>query len=390
MSTEQPRRYLDNAATSFPKPPGVADAVADFIARQGASAGRGAYREALAAERILTDCRDGIRQLFCAASDDSVVFTLNGTDALNIAIKGLVSPGAHVLTTVLEHNSVARPLKKMEDDRDVAWSTVPVDPRSTLLDPDAVRAGMRDNTELVVVNHASNVTGALQPIAEVAAICREAGALLLVDAAQSAGHVPIAFADWGVDLLATPGHKGLMGPQGTGVLLIRADLAERLDSLREGGTGSHSEQVTQPLDSPERFESGTHNLPGIAGLLKAVTWLAEQSIEHVRNHELALCRRMIDRLAAVPNLQWYGPRTADRRVGVFCVRTETFEPESLSAILESDFGILTRSGLHCAPLAHQTIATIEHGGATRFSFGAFTKREDVDAACDALVRLAGA
>jgi cysteine desulfurase/selenocysteine lyase len=382
------RRYFDNAATSYPKPPAVAQAVQDYFARVHASAGRGAYREALACERILDDCRAALRQLFYCRPDDHVIFTLNGTDALNLAIKGVVRPGDHVVTTCLDHNSVLRPLSALQEQAGVTWTAVPVDHDSTRLDPADLAQALRPQTRLVVVNHASNVTGVLQPLEPIAEICRTREVLLLVDGAQSAGHVPIDFGRLGLDLLACPGHKGLLGPLGTGLFLIRAGVENQMRTVREGGTGSHSERPIQPPTLPDRFEAGSHNAVGLAGLLAAVTWINERTVAALREHEVTLCRHLSARLDEIEGLWWFGPRRAEDRVGVFSVRLEGVEPQELSALLESEYGVLTRSGLHCAPLAHRTLGTLEKGGTTRLSLGPFTTLADVEAACAGLAELA--
>jgi cysteine desulfurase / selenocysteine lyase len=402
------RRYLDNAATSHPKPPEVAQAVQDFFARVHASAGRGSYGEALECARLLSDCRAALGRLFGAAPGDHVIFTLNGTDALNMAIKAIVpshtSPSPanqnrtnpsrdregtdHVVTTVMDHNSVLRPLSALAERDGLSWTAVEVDRRTTRLDPAALEAALRPNTRLVVVNHASNVTGVLQPLADVVEICRRRGVLLLVDAAQSAGHVPINFAASGIDLLACPGHKGLLGPLGTGVLLIRGGVEERMRTYREGGTGSESEQPEQPRELPDRFEAGSHNAVGIAGLLAAVRWILARGVAALREHELALCGDMLERLRGIPGLTTFGPVDAAQRVGVFSVRLEGLDPAELAALLEVEYGLLSRAGLHCAPFAHRAIGTLATGGTTRFSFGAFTTLEDIATLADALTALA--
>jgi len=387
-SQSTPRRYFDNAATSFPKPPGVARAVADYFEHVHASAGRGAYREALDSQRILENCRAAVRTLFRCGPQDHVIFGLNGTDALNLAIKSVLRPGDHVVTTVMDHNSVLRPLSALEAQLGVRWTAVPVDPETTRLDPAELHRAIRPETRLVIVNHASNVTGVLQPIEAVADICAARRVLLLVDAAQSAGHVPLDFGALRIDLLACPGHKGLLGPLGTGLLLIRAGVEGHMRTVREGGTGSESEHPTQPDSLPDRFEAGSHNAPGVAGLLAAVQWILEHGLEALRAHELDLCTRMAAGLESIPGLRWYGPRDPQQRVGVFSVRLEGVDPPLLSALLESRYQVLTRSGLHCAPLAHRTIGTLDAGGTTRFSVGPFTTAADVDAALDALREIA--
>jgi len=382
------RRYFDNAATSHPKPPEVAQAIQDYFRDVHASAGRGVYREALASERILDQCRAAIRELLACAPDDHVVFTLNGTDALNLAIKGLLRRGDHAVTTCMDHNSVLRPLSALSQQAGIRWTAVQVDAATTRLDPAELEAAITPQTRLVIVNHASNVTGALQPIDAVAEVCRRRGVTLLVDAAQSAGHVPIEFAGLGLDLLACPGHKGLLGPLGTGVLVIRRGVDDRLRTVREGGTGSESQSLHQPHQMPDRFEAGSHNALGLAGLLAAVRWINQRGVAAIRDHELSLCRHMIQRLDRIHGLRWFGPRRLEHRVGVFSVRIEGLEPAEVSARLEAEFGILTRSGLHCAPLAHQAIGTFQAGGTTRLSLGPFLTLADVNAAADGLEAIA--
>ncbi|TWT40339.1 putative cysteine desulfurase [Phycisphaerae bacterium RAS1] len=386
------RIYLDNAATSFPKPPGVAEAVLDYLTNVGASAGRGAYREAVESGRLLDSCRTEIRALARAAPDDAVIFTLNGTDALNLAIKGCVNPGQHVVTTSMDHNSVLRPLTTLEERQGVSWTAVQPDPQTTLINPAAIERAMTPQTALVAINHASNVTGALQPIARISDICRRRGVPLLVDAAQSMGHVPSACFDAPMDLLAFPGHKGLLGPLGTGVLVIRAAMVERLRSLREGGTGSLSEQPRQPQHAPDKFEAGSHNAVGLAGLLAALRWIHTESVAALAQRESALAARMLNGLERLQRenraVHYFGPRDPDCRVAVFSVLIDGLEPAELSALLETHYGLLTRSGLHCAPLAHRTIGTDSRGGTCRLSFGAMNTTEDVDAALAALSEIA--
>jgi cysteine desulfurase family protein len=381
------RIYLDNAATSFPKPPGVAEAVAAAIS-SGASAGRGAYREAVEAGQLLQRARDLVRKFFGARPSDHVVFALNGSDALNLALKSVLRAGDHAVTTCMDHNSVLRPLSALTAQRGVTWVAASADPRTSLVDPAAIERAITPKTTLVAVNHVSNVTGAVQDLASIGAICRERGVLLLVDAAQSAGHLPIEFERAPIDLLAAPGHKGLLGPLGTGVLLVRAGLEERLSSVREGGTGSASEQPLQPDAMPDKLEAGSHNVVGLAGLRASLEWLLERGVAAIRAHEQQLSPRLTEQLDAIAGLTCYGPRELERRTGVFSFRIDGFEPAELSSILEEQFGVLTRSGLHCAPLAHRAIGTDADGGTTRASFGPFTTPEDVDALAAGLRRIA--
>jgi len=389
------RRYLDNAATSFPKPPGVLEAVTRYACELGASPGRGAYDEAKQAGLLFDECRQRINGLIHGEDPSHVVFTLNASDALNMAIRGIVygcdhsKHKPHVITTYMEHNSVLRPMNELVSRGDAEQTRVKCDPVTGLVDPNDIQKAIRPNTVLIAVVHGSNVTGTLQPIAEVGRIAREHGVPLLVDAAQTVGHVPIDVRAMGVDLLAFPGHKGLLGPLGTGALYIRPGIEKQMATSREGGTGSASDQDTQPIFMPDRFEPGSHNAPGIIGLSQGVKWIHDRGVDVLWRHQRELIQLMIERLTGgVPGLRLYGPQGTDDRVGVFSIRIDGFDdPQTLSDVLEKDFGLLTRSGIHCAPLAHQTIGTDQLGGTTRLSFGPFTTQEDVRYICDSLAHL---
>ena len=396
-ATAQPRRlYLDNAATSFPKPPGVLEAMTRYATELGASPGRGAYAEAREAGRLLQQCRERLNTLFHGESPSHVVFTLNTSDALNLAIRGLVrlhqASGRkdHVVTTWLDHNSVLRPFNMLAEMHGVEQTRVECDPQTGLVDPEDIRKAIRPNTRLIAVIHGSNVTGTLQPIREIGRIARECAVPLLVDAAQTLGHTPIDVQHEFIDLLAFPGHKGLLGPLGTGGLYIRPGLEKMMRTVREGGTGSVSEHDVQPDFMPDRFEPGSHNAIGLIGLSEGVKWLLDQGVDLVWSHEQTLIRQMIEGLTALQGqgLTYFGPQGVRDRCGVFSVRIEGYDqPQSLSDVLEHDFGILTRSGIHCAPLAHKTVGTHGLGGTTRLSFGPFVTVQDVRYACDALAEI---
>ncbi|MBX3396635.1 MAG: aminotransferase class V-fold PLP-dependent enzyme [Phycisphaerae bacterium] len=384
------RLYADNAATSFPKPPGVWEAMRSYAEQLGASAGRGAYHEAVETGELLTRCRRQLARLINAESPNQVIFTHNCSGALNQAIKGLLRSGDHVVTTTMEHNSVLRPLNSLTVDRDISVDYVQADSETGIVDLDAVIAAIRTKTRLVAVVHASNVTGSLQPIEAIGVETRRRGIPLLVDAAQSAGHVPIDVRAMGIDLLALPGHKGLMGPLGTGALYLRSSLENELSPLIEGGTGSASEHPIQPDFLPDKFESGSHNAIGIAGLSAALSWVETASIDRLHSHDQSLCAAFIESARGVDGLTVYGPMNPRHRVAVFSVRVEGFDAAELAAALESEFEILTRPGIHCAPLAHRTIGTDTEGGTTRLSFGVFNTVDDVHRCVDALSRLAAA
>jgi cysteine desulfurase family protein len=383
MSSPTPL-YLDNAATSFPKPRVVREAMLDYFDTIGASAGRGSYREADAAGELLWRCRETLAALINAPSPERLVFTLNCTDALNLAIKGLLRDGDHVVTTWMDHNSVLRPLHALEESGRITVTRVRADEQG-LVDAAAVGEAIGDGTRLVAMVHASNVSGSLQPAAEVGRICRERGAYFLLDAAQTIGSIPLDVGELGVDLLAFPGHKALLGPPGTGGLWIssRVDLAP----LREGGTGSRSEEAVQPLTLPDRYEPGSHNLLGLAGLLGALEYLRGEGIEAIAEHKRKLSAAFVSGLTEIVGVKLLGPRRLDDRVAVFSVTIEGVDPSSAGVALDRDYGIKVRAGLHCAPLAHQSLGTLETGS-VRFSPGYLTRLEDVERTLEAVQRYA--
>lgn len=384
------RIYLDNAATSSPKPPAVLRAMIRYATELGGSPGRGAYRESVEAAKLLNQCRARISRLIGGENEKHVVFTLNCSDALNIAIKGVVRPGDHVITTCLDHNSVLRPLNKLAHDGIIEQTRLPCDSRTGVADPDELRKAIRPHTRLIAAVHGSNVTGALQPIAEYGRMAREHGVCYLVDAAQTLGHVPLDVRAANIDLLAAPGHKGLLGPLGTGFLYIRPGIEKTMTTLREGGTGSVSERDVQPDFMPDRFEPGSHNTIGLIGLSEGVQYLLETGMREVRKHDIEVMQAFMASLdgAESVGLKLYGTRHAENRCAVFSLRLEGFDrPQDLSDVLEREYGLLTRSGLHCAPGAHEAIGTAQLGGTTRLSFGAFNTVDDAKFASRALLEV---
>jgi cysteine desulfurase family protein len=381
---------MDNAATSFPKPRAVTDAMVRYATELGASAGRGAYDEAIQAGSMIAECRRRLCRLFNGQDPNHFVFTLNCSDALNLAIRGLIDPArpGNAICTHIDHNSILRPLNALVDLGCAEQTRVPVNGKTGLVDPDAIRRAIRKETRLIAITHVSNVTGTVQPIREIGRIAKEHGIPFIVDAAQSAGHVPIDVQSDQIDLLAAPGHKALLGPLGTGFLYIRPGLEQSLRTIREGGTGSVSESDRQPDFLPDKYEPGSHNAIGIAGLSEGVKWVAEQTVEKLAAHDLDLVRTFIEGVSDIEGLTYYGPQGVRNRVGVFSVRIDGYDPHELSAVLEGRFGILTRSGIHCAPLAHEALGTSSGGGATRFSFGPFLSKQDVKYATDALAEIA--
>ena len=393
LSPDAPRRlYMDNAATSYPKPPAVLEAMVRYTNDIGASAGRGAYHEAVETGRLIMECRRRLARLFNGERPEHFVFTLNCSHGLNLAIKGLIDPDrrGHAICTRIDHNSILRPLNYLAERNWVEQTRVAIDPVSGLADPDDIRKAIRADTRLIAVTHVSNVTGTIQPIREIGRLAREHGIPFLVDAAQSVGHLPIDVQADCIDLLAAPGHKGLLGPLGTGFLYIRPGLENILTPHDHGGTGSVSEIDRQPDFMPDRFESGSHNAIGIVGLSEGVKYILDRGIENLAAHDRELVATFLEGISevAIRGLTYYGPRGVKHRSGVFSVRLEGLEPVELSAILESSYGILTRPGIHCAPLAHEAIGTLDRGGTTRFSFGPFLSAPDVNYATDALGEIA--
>jgi cysteine desulfurase / selenocysteine lyase len=378
MASSQ-RTYLDNAATSWPKPEAVYQAVERFQREIGAAAGRGSYGEALESGRLVEMARSGVARLIAAGDPRRIIFTFNGTDSLNLALHGFLGPGDHVVTTKAEHNSVLRPLRELEEQAGVAVTRVDCDSVGQV-DPDDIRKTIRPKTKLVAVIHASNVTGAIQPVAEIGRIARERGAALLVDAAQTLGHLPIAVDELGADLLAAPGHKGLLGPLGTGVLYVRPGLELSLHSFRQGGTGTRSEDDRQPESLPDKYEAGNHNVPGLAGLAAAVDFLETRGISVIRDHEIELLEPFLAELKQIEGVKVFGPDKTESRVGVVSIRIEGYDPQEVAAMLDASYGIQVRPGLHCAPLMHKAIGSFAGGGTVRFSFSPFTTAEEIDAA----------
>jgi cysteine desulfurase family protein len=375
--------YLDNAATSYPKPETVYQALDQFARTSLANPGRAGHKMALAAERALDDARHLLNILFNGEAPERFVFTLNCTDALNMAFKGVLRDGDHVVTTDLEHNSVSRPLRRMELDGRITATRLKADGGGTI-DPTDVHRAITPKTRLVALTHASNVLGTVQPVAEVGRIVRERGPLFLVDAAQTAGVVPIDVRAMNIDLLAFPGHKSLMGPTGTGALY--AGPRAQVRAWREGGTGGDSSSETQPRELPYFLEGGTPNVLGVAGLAAGIKWVREHGIDATRQHETALCERLWRRLDEIGGFVVFGHRDASRRVGTLSFRSEALPAAELGGILDQAFDVAVRPGLHCAPYIHRSLGTHPEG-TVRVSPGPFNTEQDVDALARALAEI---
>ncbi|HEY4262605.1 MAG TPA: aminotransferase class V-fold PLP-dependent enzyme [Schlesneria sp.] len=383
------RIYLDNAATSYPKPESVYAAVDHYQRHIGVAIGRGAYREATTAQRMLDQCRQSAARLLRAESPDRIVFTLNGTDSLNLALMGVCRPGDHVITAEFEHNSVLRPLRWLKDHRGIDV-TVLHSETSGQIDPNHVRSQIRPTTRLITVQQASNVTGIVQPIEGICAVARQANVLTLVDAAQSAGHLPIDLSQLPIDLLACPGHKGLMGPLGTGLLYVRPGVEQAMTSFRLGGTGTQSEDERQPDAMPDRFEAGNQNAPGLAGLAAGLAYLEERTVAALQQAEAELTERLVQGLRKIPGVTVYGHQSAAPSVGVVSFNIAGFAPHEAASILDDSFGIQARAGLHCAPGVHRFLGTFDKGGTIRFSIGAFTSVQEIEQALASVCELTGA
>ena len=364
--------YLDNAATTWPKPEEVYRAVDTAMREHGANPGRGSYRMSVDAQRLVDETRQAVCRLFNAPAPERVIFTLNCTDALCLALKGLIKSGDRVVTGPFEHNSVMRPLHSLR--RCGAQVAVMKSTTAFGIDLDHFRALCRERVDYVVISHVSNVTGCVAPIKEIAAITHERGGLLILDAAQSAGDLQIDMQDWGVDVLAAPGHKGLYGPMGTGVLVLSASLA--VQPFREGGTGFQSESSEQPAEYPWRLEAGTINLPGIAGLAAGIRFVGSAGIGTIAKHEALLAQALADELRQIDGVSVFCDR--EPGTGVVSYRLDAGSVALTGTILDESFGIAVRTGLHCAPAAHQAIGTFPEG-TVRASFGRFNTSSHVDA-----------
>lgn len=372
---KMPLVYADNAATSFPKPPGVGKVMTDTLESIALSPGRSAHRYSLDAGRIIFQARERLADLFNCSDSSRIIFTANVTESLNVGIMGLfphiLKPSDHVIVTRLEHNSVMRPLRFLEQSAGIEVSFLPLNSDGEV-DATALPALMRDTTRLLVVNHVSNVTGAIAPLAEIGA--NKGDALLMVDAAQSAGVLPIDVDIMNIDFLAFTGHKALFGPTGTGGFYVREGLD--VHPLKRGGTGSNSEREAQPFFVPDRYESGTLNTLGIAGLDAGIEFIFENGIGAIFSHEQQLTRHFLEGLADIKGVHVYGPSIARERAAVVSLRVDGENESEVAHRLDREFGIMVRAGLHCAPAAHRSIGTFPEG-TVRFSFGFFNTEDDV-------------
>lgn len=381
------RTYLDNASTTFPKPPCVTEAVCRYMTEMGTNVGRGEYASAFDTEDLVFDTRVALCALLGGADPSDVVFTRNVTEALNLVLKGFLHPGDHVIVSSMEHNAVMRPLTQLAA-AGVTYSRAQCAPDGTL-DATEVERLICPQTRAVVMTHASNVCGTILPIAGVAEVCHAHGMPLIVDAAQTAGVVPVSLCEWGASVVCFTGHKGLLGPQGIGGCILDPEFATQIDALVAGGTGSHSDSEQMPSFMPDRLEAGTPNLPGIAGLAASLAWLGEKGIDAVRGHELALTQQLLDGLAPLATggrVRLVGLPGIEGRTGVVSIQTPGHDLAQVAHDLDAHYGIQTRVGLHCAPSAHKTLGTYPTG-TIRFSLGWANTEDDVDLAIMALNEL---
>jgi cysteine desulfurase family protein len=377
--------YLDNAASSWPKPDATWQAMGHFMRSIGANPGRSGHRLSIEAGRIIIEAREALAELFGIDDPLRLVFSRNATESLNLAIYGMLQPSDHCITTSMEHNSVMRPLRALEK-RGVELTVVPCSP-SGELNPQEIERALRKNTALIVTTHASNVIGTLMPIGEVGEIARAHDIPYCVDAAQTAGALPIDVEAMNIDLLAFTGHKSLYGPQGTGGLYIRKGLEKKIKPLMQGGTGSRSEFQEQPDFMPDKYESGTPNTVGIAGLGAGARFCLAQAVAQIRAKEEGLTRILIEGLGSIPGVLVHGCGDAKRQVAICSFTIQDLSPSEITMELDEEFGIMSRPGLHCAPIAHQTIGTFPQG-TVRFSAGYFTTEDEIKSAVAAVHKIA--
>jgi len=376
--------YFDNAATSWPKPPEVNAAMQKYMRKIGANPGRSGHRLSVEAARVIYDTREKLAQLFNISDPLRIVMTKNATEGLNIAVSGLLKAGDHVITSSMEHNSVMRPLRAMER-RGVELSVIPCDKEGSI-DSAQIAAAVKKNTKAIFMTHASNITGTMMPVVEIGRIARESGLVFCVDAAQTAGSFPIDVNKMNIDLLAFTGHKSLFGPSGTGGLFIREGLEKRIEPICVGGTGSRSEVEDQPDFMPDRYEAGTPNTVGIAGLQAGVDFVLSKGISEIKNIEDGLVKIFIDRVREIPGVVLYGKTDPQKRTPVVSFNIKGMDPAAVALELDERFKIMSRSGIHCAPSAHKTIGTYPMG-AVRFSFSYFNTQEQVTKAVEAIKKI---
>lgn len=375
--------YLDNAATSYPKPAIVADSIYNFMINNGTTSGRGSYKKAMESDRLVYETRKLIGYLFNFNDPKKVIFTSNVTESLNLAIKGILKKGDHVITSSLEHNAVWRCLKTLERDIGINITKVKAS-KEGYTNPEDVQGSIKENTKLIIFTHSSNVLGTIQPIRAIGKIAKNHNIPFLVDAAQTAGAYPIDIQRDNISLLAFTGHKSLLGPMGTGGLIVNCD--KYIIPLKSGGTGGDSAYEYQPDYYPNRLETGTLNVSGLVGLRESIKFINKETINKIHNKERYLVKYALDRLAAIDDLEIYGPKDSEKIVGVISFNIKGVKPEDIGFELDDKYDIMVRTGLHCAPNAHELIGTKDIG-TIRIGIGYFNSKEDIDKLIDSLIEI---
>lgn len=376
--------YLDNASTTFPKAPNVANAMSDYLTNYGININRGSYALAYDVEDIIYTTRQRLNNVFNSHDPSHVIFTQNVTMSLNMVIKGLLKSGDHVLVSTMEHNAVMRPLTQLLDNG-ITFDVIPCDVTGSI-EIDAIKSLIRPNTVAIIINHASNVCGTIQPIQSIGALCKAHNLHFIVDAAQTAGVIPINVKACHIDALCFTGHKGLLGPQGIGGIILTKEIAQTLTPVIAGGTGSFSHLETMPTHMPDAFEAGTLNLPGIIGLNEGLSYIEAVGMKNIHNHELALTKTFLEGLRSITGINIIGKQDIQDRTAIVSITIDSMDPASIAYELESTYHIMTRVGLHCAPRAHQTLGTYPEG-TVRFSFGYANTHKNVESALSALHKI---
>lgn len=379
--------YFDNAATSFPKPKEVANSMIDYMMNYGGNAGRGSSSIALESSRSIFDCRELLCSFFNFNKTENVIFTNNITTSLNMLILGCIKQDWHIISSSMDHNSVLRPLFRLKEKGIIDLDIVKAS-KEGLINSDDVKKLINDKTKLIVLSHASNLVGTIQPLEEIGLICKEKGILFIVDSAQTAGTIPIDFKNLNCNALAFTGHKNLMGPQGIGGFLIDDKLNNLTESIIVGGTGSLSDSLSQPDFLPDKFESGTLNIPGIIGLKSALKFINKEGLNNIISKEKYLSDYLLNKILNLDYINLYGLNTSDGRTPTFSFNLNGLDPSEVSFLLDNEFGISNRTGLHCASLAHKTIGTYPNG-TVRISLGYFNNKIEIDAFIDALIKIRG-
>lgn len=377
--------YLDNAATTYPKPQEVYSSVLNYMINIGANPGRGGHTNALEGSRIVYSCREALMNLFNFDKLENVIFTSNITASLNTLIKATVKDGWHIITTKMEHNSVLRPLTAIKNYKNIELDILPCS-NDGIIDLDLFKNSIKSNTRLVIMSHASNVVGTIQPLQEIGKICKKNNIYLIIDSAQTAGSIPVDFYDLNCSALAFTGHKGLLGPQGIGGFLIDDEFNAEAVSFMEGGTGSLSDSILQPDFLPDKFESGTLNTPGIAGLLSGINYINHEGLLSIMEKEQELTSKFIEGLASIKGIIIYGTKDSKLMTPTISINSSLINNAELGYILDKEYGIMTRTGLHCAPLAHETIGSFPQG-TLRFSFGVFNDLKDINYTLESLNKI---